>query len=115
MKEPDSLDTLLREWKTPEPGLEMDGNLLSAWRSAAARPRFSPPLWRRFWTMRVSVPAPALVAAALATFILFFWLRSPAIPDAPGTAGVVTRLNATGFQPLPEGQARVIRAVETQK
>jgi hypothetical protein len=116
MKELDSLDALLREWKSPDPTPELDHRVTSAYRSAVRTPPFSPRVWRRFWSMRVSVPAPALVAAALAILILLFWLRPSAAPAAsPETSGVVTRLNASGFQPLPDGQARVIPAVEVQK
>lgn len=116
MREPDSLDALLREWKSPEPPGELDRRVTSAYRSAVRPPRFSPRGWRQFWTMRVSVPAPALLAAALAIVALFFWLRPSAAPAAsPETSGVVTRLNASGFQPLPNGEARVIPAMEVQK
>ena len=116
MREPDSLDALLREWKSPEPTAELDQRVTSAYRSAVRPPRFSPRGWRQFWTMRVSVPAPALLAAALAIVALFFWLRPSAAPAAsPETSGVVTRLNASGFQPLPNGEARVIPAMEVQK
>jgi hypothetical protein len=116
MRDPDSLDALLREWKSPEPTAELDQRVTSAYRSAVRPQRFSPRAWRQFWTMRVSVPAPALVAAALAILSLFLWLRPSATPAAsPGTSGVVTRLNASGFQPLPNGEARVVPAMEVQK
>ena len=116
MKEPDSLDALLREWKSPEPTAELDQRVTSAYRSAVRPRRFSPRIWRQFWTMRVNVPAPALVAAALAVLTLFFWLRPSAAPVAsPKTSGLVTQLNAIGFQPLPNGQARVVPAMEVQK
>jgi hypothetical protein len=116
MKEADSLDALLREWKSPEPTAELDQRVRSAYRSSVRPPRFSPLFWRQFWTMRVSVPAPVLVAAALAIFALFFWSRPPAAPAAPPeTSTVMTRLNASGFQPLPNGEARVIPVVEIQK
>jgi hypothetical protein len=116
MREPDSLDTLLREWKSPEPAAELDQRVTSAYRSDVRPPRFSLRVWRRFWTMRVSVPAPALMAVALAILILFLWLRPSADPTAsPKTSGVVTRLNARGFQPLPNGEARLVRAAEVQK
>jgi hypothetical protein len=116
VREPDSLDVLLRGWKSPEPTAELDQRVISSYRSAVRPPRFSPPVWRQFWAMRVSVPAPALVAAALALFALFFWLRPSAAPAAsPQTSGVVTRLNVNGFQPLPDGKARIVPALEVQK
>jgi hypothetical protein len=116
MTEPDSLDNLLREWKSPEPAAELDQRVTSAYRSAVRPPRFSPRVWRQFWTMRVSVPAPALVAAAFALITLFLWLRPPAVPATSAkTSDAVTQLNASGYQPLPNGEARVIPAVEVQK
>jgi hypothetical protein len=116
MREPDSLDDLLREWKSPEPTAELDQRVTSAYRSAFRPRRFSPQVWRQFWTMRVSVPAPALAAAALAIFTLFFWLRPPAVPAAsPATSDAVTRLDASGFQALPNGDARVVPAMEVKK
>jgi hypothetical protein len=43
-------------------------------------------------------------------------LRPSAAPVAsPVTSGVVTRLNASGFRPLPNGEARVVPAMEVQK
>jgi hypothetical protein len=61
------------------------------------------------------MPAPALVAAAVAILALFFWLRPAATPPAPpAPGGMVTRLNASGFQPLPDGEARVIPALEVK-
>jgi hypothetical protein len=112
MRESDSLDSLLREeWKSPEPPEALDQRVTSAYRSAVR-----PSAWRQFWTMRVSVPAPVLVAAGLAGFAIFFWFRPAAAPAvSPETTGVVTRLNAIGFQPLPNGEARVIPAVEIKK
>jgi hypothetical protein len=116
VREPDSLDALLREWKSPEPTAELDERVVSAYRSTVRPRRFSPRMWRQFWTMRVSVPAPVLVATALAILALFFWLRPSATrATAPEAPGVVTQLNASGFQPLPNGQARVVPAVEVQK
>jgi hypothetical protein len=116
MREPDSLDALLREWKSPEPTAELDRRVTSAYRSAVRPPRFSPRIWRQVWTMRVSVPAPALAAATLVIFALFLWLRPSAVPAvSPDTSGAVTRLNASGFQPLPDGHARLVPAMEIQK
>jgi hypothetical protein len=112
MKEPDSLDDLLREeWKAPEPSAELDQRVTSAYRSEVRRPA----AWKQFWKMRVSVPAPALLVAAVAIVALVAWLR-PATPPAPAQSpGVVTQLNASGFQPLPNGEARVVLAVEIVK
>ena len=116
MKEPDSLDALLREWKSPEPTAEMDQRTISAYRSAVSPSPLSRRIWRRFMTMRVSIPAPALLAAVLAMCALFFWLRpSPVPPKPPEMPGAVTQVNAMGFQPLPNGEARVIPAMEIRK
>ena len=116
MREPDSLDAMLREWKAPEPTVELDQRVRSAYRSAVRPPRSSQGAWRHFWTMRVSVPVPVLLVAALVIFALFSWLKPAAAPAAsPETSGVITRLNASGFQPLPDGNARVIPAMEIQK
>jgi hypothetical protein len=117
MKESDPLDTLLRECKLPAPTAELDQRVVSAYRSAVRPPRVSPPAWRQFWAMRVSVPAPALLAAAaLAIFAVVFWLwPSAATTHSPETPGIVTRLNVSGFQPLPNGVARIVPVMEVQK
>jgi hypothetical protein len=112
MTEPDPLDSVLREWQAPEPSTGLDREVLAAYRSAVPR---AAPFWQHFWTRRISVPVPALVAAAMAILGLFIWLRPLARPSSPGPSGVVTQLNATGFQPLPNGDARVIPANEVQK
>jgi hypothetical protein len=116
MREPDSLDALLHEWKSPEPTAELDRRVTSAYRSAIRPARSSPQVWRQFWTMRVSVPAPALVLAAVAICALILWLRPVGAPAvSPGGSDVVTRLNASGFQSLPNGQAQIIPSVEVRK
>jgi hypothetical protein len=112
MTEPDPLDSVLREWQAPEPSAGLEREVLAAYRSAVPRPA---PSWQRFWSRRISVPAPALLAAAIAIVGLFIWMRSLAQPSSPDPSGVVTQLNATGFQPLPNGDARVIPAMEVQK
>jgi hypothetical protein len=115
MKETDLLDVLLRKWKSPEPTPELDQRVMSAYRSAV-RPERSVPAWRQFWTTRVSVPAPALLLAALSILILLFWWRPSAAPvQAPETPGAVTSLNISGFRPLPNGEARVVPAMEVKK
>jgi hypothetical protein len=115
MKEPDSLDALLREWKSPDPAPQLDRSVITAYRSTVRPPR----PWRQFWTMRISIPAPALLAAALAIAALLFWLRPSPAPKAstPATEppSAVTQLDARGFQPLPNGEAKIIQAKEIQK
>jgi hypothetical protein len=112
MKEFDSIHALLREeWKSPEPTAELDRRVTEAYRSAV-RPK---PAWQQFWTMRVSVPAPVLFIAAVAIVALVIWLRPAASPAPTERSGVVTELNVSGFQPLPNGEARVVPAVEIKK
>lgn len=116
MKEPDPLDALLQEWKSPEPAADLDQRVIAGYRSAVRQPQSSPPIWSRFWTLRISVPAPAFVMAALVIVALFLWLRPSVAPAAPAQAsGVVTRLNIDGFQPLPNGEARIVPAAEVRK
>lgn len=113
MKETDSLDALLREWKLSEPGPELDRRIIAGCRTAMGSRRDAAPFWRRFWAMRISIPAPALMAAALVVVALLLWLR-PAVRPVQNP-GAVTRLNITGFEPLPNGDARVVPAVEGQR
>lgn len=101
MIENDPLQTVLREWRAPEPGAALDARVRAAY---GATHRRSP--WQAFWGARISVPAPALVVIVLALFLQF---RSAPAPVSPGAdRGYVTRLDATGFQPLPNGAARVV-------
>jgi hypothetical protein len=115
MTEPDSLDKLLREWKSPEPAEQMDESVLHAWRSAV-QPTVQVPRARNFWTMRINIPAPALLAGVIAVAVLLLWLRRPDASvvheAAPQTRGIVTQLDARGFEPLPNGEARIISARE---
>lgn len=116
MKESDSLDALLREWEVPEPNEALDRRVIAAYRTTRHAEETPSPFWKRFWTTRVSMPAPALVAAALAVVALVVWLWSSAAPAPPTQGpGAVTRLNVTGFQPLPNGDARIIPAMKVQR
>jgi hypothetical protein len=123
MTEHDPLQALLREWKSPEPPPELDTRIAAAYREAMGRdavdrdavPR--PPILRRFWRARVSLPAPVLAVGVLAVLAVFLWFRianSPP-PALPATSDLVTHLDATGFQPLPNGTARVISVKELRK
>jgi hypothetical protein len=88
----------------------MDARIRAAWRSS--RPR----LWKRIWSARVSVPVPVLVVLLLiAAFLAVKFELARSTVDAPSEAGgYVTHLNANGFQPVPNGEARVITVKEAQ-
>jgi hypothetical protein len=111
MSEHDPLDDLLREWNSPEPTDELDRRITSAYRTAVR-----PPVWRRFWRTRISIPAPALVSAALVALALFLWLRPHsgvpvANPSAPGPAAVQpeTRVTLADFQPVQQLEPHVMK------
>jgi hypothetical protein len=113
--EDDKLRAVLRAWEAPEPNPEMDARVRAAWR--VSHPPGWRRMWKRIWTARVSVPVPVLAALLLvAAFLLVTFgaaRRSTAeMPSGPG--GYVTHLNATGFQPVPNGEARVITVKEAQ-
>jgi hypothetical protein len=110
MMDDDNLRAILREWKAPHPDPQMDARVRAAWRAS------HPALWKRIWTTRVSVPVPVLAALLLiaAFLVLKFGVARPA-PEAPSEAGgYITRLNATGFRPVPNGEAQVITVKESQ-
>ena len=102
--EDDSLRPLLREWEAPEPPPAMDARIHAAWRAAhPARPRWN------FWSPRVSVPVPVLAAVMLVLLALFVQFRSEPPTASRGGRAYVTQVDAEGFQPLPNGAARVVQ------
>ena len=110
MKEHDSLSSVLGEWEAPEPSDAMDARVRAAYQA-----RYRPSPWRRFWSARVSIPVPVL--AALLVIVTAFWgqFRSqpPVVPPgtvAPPGEGYMTRIEAAGFRPLPDGATRVVRS-----
>ena len=112
MKEQDPLNTLLREWEAPEPPAALDARVRAAYRDAV-----KPTLWQWLWSFRISIPVPVL-AAALLVVMAGVWLQTRSGPPArPAAAppGYVTRLESAGFQPLPDGATRVIRAGEVKQ
>ncbi|HJZ95190.1 MAG TPA: hypothetical protein VKE70_01710 [Candidatus Solibacter sp.] len=103
MKDHEQLHDVLREWKAPEPTAAMDAKVLEAFHAAR------PPLWKSLWTWRISVPAPALAALVLLWIVWFVEFRPAPAPVSPRVdTGYVTRLDVNGFQPLPNGAARVV-------
>ena len=112
MKENDPLNSVLREWKAPEPPSTVDARVRAAYQAA-----HRPSLWRRIWSAQVTIPVPALAAALLLLLAPVLWLqlrpRPPApLPAAvtPAGSGYMTRLETAGFKPLPDGATRVIRS-----
>jgi hypothetical protein len=108
MNERDPLDDLLREWKSPEPGAELDRRVVSAYRSAT---KLS--IWRRFWSTRISMPAPVLVSAALVLFMLVIWVRSASntrvqVPAPPATQARPP-VSLADFQPVEQLRPRVVK------
>ena len=110
MKEQDPLSSLLREWEAPEPSSTLNARVREVW---PGKPR--PSWWRRIWSVRVSIPVPALAALLLIVTALWFQFR----PNPPGVAApggsYVTRIESAGFRPLPDGETRVIRSEGTQQ
>ena len=110
MNEQDPLRPLLQEWEAPEPSAALDARVRAAYR-AGRRPTF----WERLWSFRVSIPVPVLAAAVL-LIAAGLWLERRSIPPqrpvpvAPAAGGYLTRLETAGFQPLPDGEIRVIRS-----
>jgi hypothetical protein len=94
----DPLRTVLREWKAPEPSAALDERVRAGFRPARA-----PSIWTQFLRARVSVPVPVLAAAMLLIAVVYLVEFRPAPPAPPRQPGVVTRLEATGFQPVPDG------------
>ena len=66
----------------------------------------------RLVNARIGIPVPVLLAAA-AALALFLFFRPASTPSAPPqTPGVLTQLNVSGFQPMPDGAARVVPVKE---
>jgi hypothetical protein len=102
------LSALLREWRAPDPPAELDGRVRSAWRAA------HPAVWRRIWTARIHVPVPVFAVLLLLIAALLYTVRPAAAPPPPAER-YITRVNATGFRPLPNGEAKIVRAEEIKQ
>lgn len=114
MKEEDPLQSVLREWPAPAPSPALDERVRSAWQAA-----HRPSLWRRAWSGRVSIPVPVLAAALLLIAALAWFQFAPKPSTQPASAaprgeGYTTQIESAGFQPLPNGETRVIRSGESK-
>jgi hypothetical protein len=109
MNERDDLSEALAEWKAIEPSLDFDARAIAAYRRGQANvwQRF----WRGFWQGRVSVPVPLVALAAIVVLALAVWFR----PNASPPRGIVTQIDTDGFQPMPNGAARLIRVTEVPR
>lgn len=112
MREPEPFSALLQEWKSPEPSPELDRRIVAAYRNALP----CPPILRRFLQARVSIPVPAFAVGVLVAVLMFLWFRGSSPPQPlPATSNLVTHLDATGFQALPNGAARLVPVKELRK
>jgi len=102
--EDDSLRNLLREWRAPDAPPGMDAQMRSAWRAAYP----ASPSWN-FWSARVSLPVPVFAVLMLVMLALVLQFRSEPPAVTRGGHAYVTQVDAEGFQPLPNGAARVVR------
>jgi hypothetical protein len=102
--EDDPLRNLLREWKAPDAPQSMDAEIRSAYRAAYP----APPRWN-FWSARVSLPVPVFAVLMLVLLALVLQFRSEPPGISRGGRAYVTQVDAEGFQPLPNGAARVVR------
>ncbi len=113
MSEPDPLNSILREWEAPSPSAGLDARVRSAFH--ASRPL---PWWRRILSARITIPVPAFAALLLLIGVWWFGNRStPAAEPAPPPPlrGYLSEVNSAGFQPLPNGAIRIVRAPEVKK
>ena len=105
MTEDDPVHPLLGKWEAPEPPAAMDARIRAAWRAGLHERRTRP---EGYLGLR------HLAAVLLVIFALLIVLR-PLPRAAHGESGYVTRLGAAGFQPLPDGAARVVRMSEVRQ
>src|SRR5262245_55980138 len=111
MKENDPLNPVLKEWTAPEPTAELDARVRSNYRAV-----YRPSVWRRMWSFEVRIPVPVLAGLLILVGVLFYQFRAvapanqPAVTVPPTTGDYVTRIDAAGFRPLPDGAVRIIRS-----
>lgn len=112
MNEIDPLRSFLREWKAPEPSQAFDARVQDAFRRM-----HTPSIWNHLWRMRVSVPVPILAAAGLVVMIMLMiqFRSNPPSQNISILSQLATRIDAPGFQPLPNGNAQIVLVKELKK
>lgn len=109
MNERDSLKSLLHEWKAPESTDALDARVYAAYGSR--RPGL---VWHLWWTRTTKALSLAAVIALplVVSLRVNTWVnpQQPAVPARPAAVGFVTRIEMSGYQPLPDGQIRLIRS-----
>ena len=109
MMESDPLRAVLREWEAPEPGAGLDARVRDAWRSRC------PARGRRVWAARLRVLVPVSIALSLVLAAVLIkpvartGTESYVTPDS-----YVTKLDAAGLRPVPNGVARVVSVKEVE-
>jgi hypothetical protein len=115
MIEHDPFNKLLQEWQAPDLPPYLEERIAGVCRTEVPSTDRRPPYYRRWWTARVRIPVP-LMGLAILLVAMLFWFRSKSAPSLPpDPAGVVTRVNATEFEPLPNGEARLVPVKETHQ
>jgi hypothetical protein len=109
MMENDPLDSVLHEWQAPPPPTSLDARVLAAYRQSVR-----PALWRRFLQARVTIPVPVIAILILILAVVLIRIRIDRRSPLPQIGGYVTRIESAGFQPLPEGDARIVRREEVR-
>ncbi len=109
MNERDSLKSLLHEWKAPELPDAPDTQVYAAYRSRC------PGLVRHLWwtrTIRALSLAVVLALPLVVSWRISTWVgpQQLAVPAHPAAVGFATRIEMSGYQPLPDGQIRLIRS-----
>lgn len=107
----DPLKPLLEEWKAPEPPAALDARVRAVFRNSRRAP-----WWERIWSFRISIPVPVL-AVVLLLAAAGIWIERRSTPSVRPAAppGYITRLESAGFQPLPDGEVRVIRSGDVKQ
>jgi hypothetical protein len=105
MNKEDNINSILREWKAPEPSRELDGRVLQAFHAAR-----SIPVWNRVSPQSLRVQVLLIAATLLVTVALVALFRYG--KESAGIPGIVTQINGSGFQALPNGAATITKSKE---